>query len=67
MTTHHPLHRVDATYAWGECVTPREPDRLNNSPTCNNTIKFGADHTFTVCPACGAQYRCSGNTFIRED
>ena len=67
MHYYHQLARVDETYAWGECFAPRTPDRLRPSPTCDNTVKFGADQSVTVCPACGARYRCTGNTFTTED
>lgn len=67
MKFYHALTRVDVTYAWGECFAPRTPDRINPSPTCGNTVKFGADQTTAVCPACGARYRCTGKVFTAEE
>lgn len=60
----HPLHRESTDYAWGECISPRTPDKINSATVCGNTLKFAEDGSSTVCPACGARYTCTGDTFV---
>lgn len=47
------VNRTETNYAWSECE-------------CGNTIKFGEDESFGVCPQCSATWVCTGDEASRK-